>query len=302
MGKIWACATESNKTSTNQDYCLIVDNATVGICGVIVADGIGSHFKAEVAAKWCSNKLKELIESMHTIEDLDFERIYTEVKLSLFEFAKNTDEFDFTSIDKNRALGTTLICILDFEDTYYIAYTGNGSIWYIDGRFNTFGPNFYLPWNSINLLNPHSIEQEGKAALYRYLSVSDTPYKPTVLTLNKNQFLGGEILIAATDGMYSNDAVLVGKDANNTLWIKGEETMPLLYRHLSDFLINNPKDATSEDLQFTIHHYLNKLKEKQFMHDDTTLGVIISERTIDYHQGIYEKCITEQSTDEKNSN
>lgn len=301
MGRLIACATNSNKSSANQDHCITVENTKIGISGVIVADGIGSHFKAEIAANFCSKKLKEIIETIDSIEKLNFERIYKDVKLSLIEFAKTTDEFDFNAIDKNLSLGTTLICVLDCGDEYHIAYSGNGSIWQVDGRFNKFGKNFYLPWNSINLLNPHSIEQEGKAALYRYLSVSDTQHRPTVLTLSKNQFSPGEILIATTDGVFSNDAVPIGKDANSTLWIKGEETMPILYNKLSNFLSNNPIEAKNEDLEFSLNQYLNELKEKSIMHDDTTLGVIISVKTIEYHQSIYEKSINDLKSNEKSN-
>ncbi|WP_406824584.1 protein phosphatase 2C domain-containing protein [Pedobacter sp. KACC 23697] len=289
MGKLIACATDTNKNSINQDYCLVVENKIIGISGVIIADGIGSHFKSEIAAKFCSIKLKELVEQVQTIEELNFEILYRDVKISLMEFAKNSDEFDFNMIDKNSSLGTTLICILDCGNTYFIAYSGNGSIWHIDGRFNTFGKNFYLPWNSVNLLNPHTIEQDGKAALYRYLSLSDRQYLPTILILNKNQFSPGEIILATTDGIFSNDAVPIGKDSNDTIWIKGEETMPILYSQLSHFLSRNPKDAKAEDLEFVLAQYLSELKEKNIMHDDTTIGVIISENTIEYHQSIYEK-------------
>lgn len=289
MGKLIGCATDTNKNSINQDYCLVVENKIIGISGVIIADGIGSHFKSEIAAKFCSIKLKELVEQVQTIEELNFEKLYRDVKASLMEFAKNSDEFDFNTIDKNSSLGTTLICILDCGNTYFIAYSGNGSIWHIDGRFNTFGKNFYLPWNSVNLLNPHTIEQDGKAALYRYLSISDRQYLPTILILNKNQFSPGEIILATTDGIFSNDAVPIGKDSNDTIWIKGEETMPILYSQLSDFLSRNPKDAKAEDLESVLAQYLNELKEKTIMHDDTTIGVIISENTIEYHQSIYEK-------------
>ncbi len=292
MRKLIACATNTNKSSINQDYCATIDNLKIGISGVVVADGIGSHFKSEIAAKFCSTKLKEILEGLNDINELNFEKHFEDVRLALIEYAKNTDEFDFSSIDKNQSLGTTLICVIDCGKTYQIAYAGNGSVWQVDGRFNKFGKNFYLPWNSINLLNPHSIEQEGKAALYRYLSVSDIPHiqhTPTVLILSKNQSSPGEIIIATTDGVFSNDAVPIAKDANNTLWIKGEESLPILYNHLSNFLSENPRDAKNDDLERTLNQFLEELKEKSIMHDDTTIGVIISEQTIDYHQTEFEK-------------
>lgn len=301
MAQIIACATQTNKNGTNQDYCIVFSNPTLGLSGVIIADGIGSHFRSEIASSFCSKKLKEILENLNSADELNFEIFYKDVKLALIEYAKSTDDFDFNSIDKNQSLGTTLICILDDGNKYHIAYAGNGSIWHVDGRFNKFSQSYYLPWNSINLLNPHCIEQEGKAALYRYLSVSDTQYRPTILTLNKNDFAPGEIIIATTDGVYTSDAVPVGKDANETLWIKGEEAMPLLYKHLSSFLSNNPIDAKNEDLEFTLNQFLEELKEKQLMHDDTTVGAIISKRAIEFHQSIYESIQGKQMSDEENS-
>jgi len=301
MGKLIACATNTNKSSTNQDYCVILENSKIGISGVVIADGIGSHYKSELAAKFCSTKLKEILEDLNNINELNFEKHFKDVKLALIEYAKNTDEFDFSSIDKSQSLGTTLICVIDCGETYQIAYVGNGSVWQIDGRFNKFGKNFYLPWNSINLLNPHSIDQEGKAALYRYLSASDVQHRPTILILSKNQLSPGEILIATTDGIFSNDAVLIGKDTNNTLWIKGEETLSMLYHNLSSFLSINPLDAKNEDLESNLNLFLEELKEKSIMHDDTTIGIIISEKTIEYHQTEFEK-IKRTKNNEDNTN
>jgi serine/threonine protein phosphatase PrpC len=302
MAQLMACATQTNKTGTNQDSCTVFSNQSAGISGIIVADGIGSHFKAEAAAAFCSLKLKEILEHVKTVDELNFETYYCHVKLALLDFAKTTDDFDFNTIDKDKSLGTTLLCILDDGTKYHIAYAGNGSIWQVDGRFNKFSNSFYLPWNSINLLNPHSIEQEGKPALYRYLSVSDTQYRPTVFTLNKNDFIPGELLIVTSDGIFSNDAVPVGKDANGTLWIKAEEAMPLLYSHLSSFLMANPREAKNEDLEFTLNQFLAILKDKQLMHDDTTIGVLISEKAIEFHQAIYEKNSAEQFLNEENNN
>jgi PPM family protein phosphatase len=301
MAQLIACASQTNKSGTNQDYCIVFSNPTIGISGIVIADGIGSHFRAEVAASFCSKKLKQILESLKPDDELNFETFYKDVKLALIDFAKSTEEFDFNTIDKNKSLGTTLICILDDGNKYHIAYAGNGSIWQVDGRFNKFSKSFYLPWNSINLLNPHCIEQEGKAALYRYISVSDTQHRPTILTLNKNDFAPGELLIATTDGVYSNDAVPVGKDANETLWIKGEEALPLLYNHLSAFLSSNPIDAKNEDLEFALNQFLAELKEKQLMHDDTTIGVIVSERAIEFHQNLFKKNQCDQTLNEENN-
>jgi serine/threonine protein phosphatase PrpC len=265
-----------------------------------LADGIGSHYKSELASKQCVNKLKDIIENLDSLQKLDLRSHYKDVQLSLLDFAKKSEEIDFETIDKRKSLGTTLICVLDCGEYYSISYTGNGSVWHVDGRFNAFGKNYYLPWNSINLLNPHCIPEDGKSALYRYLSIYDVQFEPSVLTLQKNKFIPGEILIVTTDGIFSNDAVPVAKDQNNTIWIRGEETMPLLYSHLSKFLRSNIQVADSAMLDVALMSYLTELKSLEIMHDDTTIGVIISERTISFHQSEYEIRITSVISSETN--
>jgi hypothetical protein len=198
-------------------------------------------------------------------------------------------------------LGTTLLCALELENEFLIAYSGNGSIWHTKGSFNKFSPNRYLPWNSINLLNPHCSEEDGKAALYRYISVSDAQYLPTVIRLSKNLFTPGDIIIVTSDGVYSSDQVQIGKDESETVWIRSEESMPILYSELSDFLKKNPKETKNEDLEFALNVFLENLKTKNYMHDDTTLGVIITEKAIDFHQQFWEQEMTKKLNEKDSS-
>jgi len=280
---------KKEEESPNADYCQTLSNQTLNFSGIIIADGIGSHFKSDIASKFSCDKLKELLESLDNLENLVFKKLFKQVKSDLIEYAQKTGEFNYDAIDKNQSLSTTLICVLEFKERYEIAYIGNGCIWYVDGRFNQFSKERYLPWNAINLLNPHTIEQDGKEALYRYMSISDAQYIPTVLTLYKNMFTPGEIIIAATDGIYSNDHVPVAKDATGTLWIRGEEKMVLIYEHISRFLKDAPIEANNDDLANTLTQYLATLKEKKMMDDDCAIGVIISPNTIKYHQSLFEK-------------
>jgi len=289
MPSLYACSTATAKSSVNQDYCLPVKNDRANFIGVIVADGIGSHFKAELSSRFCAEKLKELLEQIENVAEINFELLFKEIKNGLFEFAKQSTEFNFDEINKAKSLGTTLLCALELENEFLIAYSGNGSIWHTMGSFNKFSPNRYLPWNSINLLNPHCSEEEGKAALYRYISVSDAQYLPTVIRLSKNHFTPGDIIIVTSDGVYSSDQVQIGKDDSETVWIRSEESMPMLYSELSSFLKQNPKETKNEDLKFALNIFLENLKTKNYMHDDTTLGVIITEKVIDFHQQFWEQ-------------
>jgi len=289
MTSLYACSTSTSKSTVNQDYCLDVKNEKANFIGVIVADGIGSHFKAELSSKFCCEKLKEILEKVENVNEIDFYIYFKAINNSLLEFARKSSEFDFDKINKAQSLGTTLLCALELEKEYLFAYCGNGSIWHSNGSFNKFSPSRYLPWNSINLLNPHSNEQDGREALYRYLSITDAQCIPTIIRLSKNPLTPGDIIIITTDGVYSNDQVQIGKDDNEAIWIRSEESMPILYGVLSDFLKQNPKEATNLDLESSINIFLEDLKIKNYMHDDTTLGVIISGKTIDFHQQFLEQ-------------
>lgn len=293
MNALFGCGTSTSKSSVNQDFCVTATNAHLNFSAVIVADGIGAHFKSELASQGCALKLKELLENCVDFDSLNLERFYNEIQVSLFNYAKTTTDFDINQIDRRNSLGTTLICAIDLENEYLIAYVGNGCIWHINGDFNKFADNYYLPWNSINLLNPHSIAQDGKPALYRYLSISDAKHQPTIIRLSKSKFKPGEIIVIGTDGVYSNDAVLVGKDSEGTVWIRGEETIPLLYKKLSAFLCSDD-DLSNDKLETMIHEYLADMKTEELMHDDTTIGVIISSRTLESQRRLLESEIGEQ--------
>lgn len=289
MSSLYTCTSASSKSGVNQDSCILVENSDLNFTGIIIADGIGSHFRSELGSTYACTKLKELLEATEQLEDISFETFFNQIRIGLIEWAKHTKEFDFNEINTDQSLGTTLICVIELEKEYVIAYVGNGCIWHIDGGFNQFGKNYYIPWNSINLLNPHSVEQEGKAALNRFISISNIPCSPTIIRLTKNTLSPGEIIVVATDGVYSTDQLVVGKDELETIWIKAEQTMSLLYEHLSLMLSHNPINLTSEDVKFHLNRYLDEAKEKNLMNDDMTLGVILPKRVIDYHQQFFEK-------------
>lgn len=297
-----ASSTLTHKKTANQDYHTNFRNQNLDFNCIIVADGIGSHPKSELSSKFCVSKLREILENIETSDKINFRDIFSIVKNELILYAQNTD--DITSDElKSTILGTTLICVLEFEDYYDIAYIGNGSIWHISANFNRFSANQYVPWNSINilnphivaengstecfislnLLNPHTVEENGKSALYKYFS-TDTHVSvvPTCIRLSKDKDIFGEIIVVASDGLYTNDAILAGKDDNGTVWIKGDENMILFYTMLNSLFINGTNEMTDGDVLLNIDSYLNIIKDKGLMQDDTTIGILISEQALKY--------------------
>lgn len=294
MKNLIACATDTIKAHGNQDVCEIIEGPNFR--GVVVADGIGSHYKSEVASVFCVKRFKEHLESIESVDAIDFKEIFQRVKSGLLLHVKQLP--DLEEYDDDQAFGTTLLCAVESEDEICIAYVGNGSIWHIQGNFDSFGPNRFLPWNAINLLNPHCVEEEGKSALYRYISIAETSCEPTILRLSKNKALG-DIIMVATDGVYSYDQVVIGKDPNGKVWISGEETMSLFYEILSKFLATDPLTINDSNLKNALIDYLERVKTQNLMEDDTTLGVIISSSVLERRKTI---SVTQTPADEKYSN
>lgn len=293
MKSIISFATQTHKTTINQDFACAVNNTVAEFHGVIVADGIGGHSRSELSSKFCTENLKEKLESLKNINEINFTKIFLEVKNNLILYAK-----DNLSVDelKENPLGTTLICALDLGEEYQIAYSGNGSIWQISGNFNHFGSNRYLPWNSVNLLNPHTIEEDGKSKLFRYISISDNvDATPSIIHLSKNETHFGDIIIITTDGVFTNDEVRIGKDDNDVVWSMGEESMVKLYESLNSLLSIHNSSMNEDELKLELERYLNVLKEKKIMHDDTTLGVIISPKVLQYQKFKSENSLSRNS-------
>lgn len=281
MNSIISCASQTHKRDKpNQDFCIAFDNSNLKIKGVIVSDGIGSHAFSEISSRFCAERAKEKLQTLENLP-IDFKTIFFEIKKELEEFVIN----ELTKDDLNKTtLGTTLICAVETLDEYQIAYVGNGSIWQISGNFNHFGKAIALPWNSINLLNPHTIEQKGKSVLYKYISIADVSTIPSIIKLSKNEDAFGDIIIITSDGVYTSDEAKIGKDDNGVIWEMGEDTMIELYKTLDIFFSDNPSEATNVDLEFELNKYLTLLRHRDIMDDDTTLGVIISQKAIDYQQ------------------
>lgn len=268
----------------NQDYISIFKNERLLINGIIVADGLGSHYLAEKGSEYCVLKLKKILEEYDECT-IDFNKIYTDILNSL-KFEAETNESVGKLEDKSKVLGTTLICIVEFIDKFVISYVGNGSIWHVRGNFTHFSEQRYLPWSAINLLNPHTVEENGKEALYKYFSYesSEDNVIPTTFEISKDNKLYGDIFIVSTDGLDSIDHTPVAKDKEGGLWISGEPKMELLYKKLKSVLIKKSFDIIDIELE----SFCNEVKERKMMDDDISFGIIITEQVLNYHRQLNE--------------
>lgn len=271
-----AAVTKSNKQE-NQDCFSKISNPKLQIYGVVVADGIGSFSHAKDAARIVTSSVSYSINQLEDINELNFEIIFSEAKNKLIEFAREKG-----LVTEGKALGTTLIVAVHHPtpnrsyDTIKVAYVGNGAIWHLRGNFNHFNESQLLPWNALNYLNPHSIQEGGKEALYKLISVSDNMNEaiPSVLTFRADNHFG-DIIMICTDGIYSYDQIQIGKDSLGRTWISGEKSMSLFYSELNDYF-----KVGKTDLENFLHNYLQKLNEMEELDDDATIAVFITDNAI----------------------
>jgi len=271
-------ATASLK-DVNQDYCICKRFDKIGYTAVAVADGLGSYTNAEKAAGFVCKKLMSILDGYNLGQKFRLEHIFEEINHALREFAEKDSNGDFSAL----SYGTTLLCCLENQEEIMLGYVGNGGIFHIRGNFEVFPKTQYLPWNSVNLLNPHSIPENGRNALYKLLQPNKTTYEqsiPSIINLNKDEDLFGDIIVVCSDGIYSYDEVSIGKDAQGRIWVSGEESMSIFYNMLSQYV--KKEKITNESLSSFLSDFLSELKVKKLVDDDVSIGVLFTNKAIEY--------------------
>ena len=83
------------------------------------------------------------------------------------------------------------------------------------------------------------------------------------------------MFIITTDGVYSSDHAIAGKDDEGEIWIPSTAQFGLLNDYLKNYVEGN-EEINDETLNQMLVRYLAHIKEAKIMDDDTTLGVFIS--------------------------
>lgn len=264
----------------NQDACASSENA------IVVADGLGSFFRAEVASDFAAkalNKKLEAAEPAQLNQSQWFEKAFEEVQQ---EF-KNSPVADLAAVPdthkRDQAFGTTLLCAAAHEDLLTVAYVGNGAILHLRGGFNEFPGMYVLPWNAVNYLNPHSIPEDGRNAMNRYIAPISESYQavPTVLQLRQDLQGAGDIVVVCSDGIHAADQVQVGRDSEGRIWQSGDQQLVILYQMLGQFLLQTERSAS--DLEVMLERYLDRLADAKLISDDCTVGVLITPTALAYY-------------------
>jgi PPM family protein phosphatase len=286
-----AVATATNK-KLNQDACAVVRHEAYALDGIVVADGVGSHYGAELASTTCVASIRETLESASDIE-INLHCAFSRAREALAAaIAAQTNELP-PELDWNNAFGTTLLCAFESLHSIRLAYVGNGAIFHIRGNFNIFPENHLVPWTALNYLNPHTLPKNGKNVLYKILSPrgSMPEATPTVLTLTKDEHLFGDIILVCSDGIYSYDQAAIGTDADGRVWISAEESIRLFFTHLKKFF--EADIYTDAALTSALGGYLDDIRSKQLMTDDCSIGLLITPAALRYQASLKSHLIGE---------
>jgi hypothetical protein len=280
-----AAASTTNK-AVNQDAHMVVRNGKVPLSAVIVGDGLGSHYGAEIASQLAVETVAQHLRICETANDVDAQHLFSAAGEAIYAYASQDGLQLPPNLNWDEAFGTTLLCCVETEDEVTIAYLGNGAVFHIRGNFNTFPKSQLLPWTAVNYLNPHSIPQDGRNPLYKLLSPRRQTHAmvPTILTLGKDNQLVGDIVMVCSDGIYSYDQTPIGKDDQGNVWISGERTICRFFDFLADFFAN--ESQTEGDLETTLQAYLADLQVKNLVSDDCTLAVLISNQTMRFQRSL----------------
>lgn len=272
-----ATATITNK-SENQDYKGEVERNDFK--ALFIADGLGSYKYAKLSSeKVIDFFVNEVNKFQDNINKIKFKEVFKQTKHKLIAYANEVISEDEKQEDN--LFGTTLISVLEIEDKIKVSYTGNGSIWHIRGNFNEFPSSYLFPWNAVNVLNPHTVPENGKEALYRLIS-NNNDYSeciPSIIELEKDTEYG-EIIMICTDGIYSGDQIKAGKN-DKGIWVKYEPLMLKFFEYISHFFKNNQL-YNKVSIEQTLNQYLDEIKP--MLDDDATIGILISQKTLNYQK------------------
>ncbi len=275
---IIATATNTNK-SENQDSKGEFITSDFG--AMFIADGLGSYKYPKSSSERVVDFFINAVKKAENISAFNSSELFINAKQKLIDFANEniTEE----ERKEDNLFGTTAISIIEVENKIKIAYVGNGAIWHIRGNFNVFPTSYLFPWNAVNILNPHTIPEDGKEALYKLIS-NNTDLKeciPSIIEIEKDDEFG-DIFMICTDGVYSEDQLKAGKN-DKGIWVKYETSMLKFFEHLQRFFKTNPA-YLKESLEQIAVQYLEELKPT--LDDDATIGILITSKTLNYQNEI----------------
>lgn len=274
----------SSNRENNQDAFCQSSISKSNIHVIAIADGIGSAYKAEVGSQFVATKAVELVsQALISGKEVDYKEIFAETQKQLHQKVEAEFAADLSSLQSN-SFGTTLIVAVDQPETFTIAYVGNGCAYHLFGNVTKFPADFYIPWNAINLLNPHTFpdKMSKKESLYKFVSyevLDPEQLVPAIVSVNKCHD-SGDIFVVGTDGLDSSDHVMFGR-ANNAVWQVSKPNIHLFCTELQR-LTESAAPVDEGHLGQMLEGFMDAMKKTGQMDDDTTVGIVVSAQALQY--------------------
>ncbi|MDR0830108.1 MAG: protein phosphatase 2C domain-containing protein [Prevotellaceae bacterium] len=266
-GSICYSASMSSKKENEDTF---VNLSVNGLHLFAVADGLGSYSAAADASRYAIDFIRKNADKI-TPDRAVLSQIFQDIASNLHRLAEDDK---YKGKDRENLLGTTLIVGIESAEEVTFAYLGNGAIIHVRGSIGDF-PQKNDPWYAVSLLNPHTVPEKGKEALYRLLSDDESVnVKPTIISVSKDDSLGDAFIIC-TDGIYSADQIELFRHQQIGLLIKFDEHLLSLYDLLRK-LQSDETDNRAETLKTEADLFLESNKAK--FDDDATLAILLTSK------------------------
>jgi hypothetical protein len=242
----------------NQDYADFNDNS------LIICDGIGEFTDSGKVAK--------------LVVDQFINNNYSK----LTDLIDDNDRVKY--LNQNIIGGTTFISAVKINniDKIQLEYLGNGGIIHLHGDFSS-NLNSEEPYRYGEIMIPH-ITPNG--ALTKHISHNSKKNELTSskLSLNLNYFTG-DIILLYSDGISSLEDKVILRDNENRFWRNENPAIQLILKELNLFLKSNNSIETFQNnlIEFN-EKILEKLKIENYLEDDASLGIIITEKVLNYYK------------------
>lgn len=242
IGGLIACATHKGLKEENQDRCRCGDLDSFKI--LVLADGVTRSLRGGQAADIAVNTFYDVIKESCVSGSMDIMTFKRAYKLTV-ENLKQAAKYDIS--ESENKFETTIIAIVESEDRFFITYLGDGRIYLIRGDLE----------QGIQLMVTHRVGFALGGALAPYGLLSNPVYIE-----HSKSFNAGEIIVAGTDGAFE---------------LETEEYTPVI-KQVLDKLRNKNVLRDNGTLTEALNTLLQELAKSRSLHDNASLGVIITER------------------------
>lgn len=248
----------------NQDYSEYY--ITKKSSGLIICDGIGefvgSRVVAELVVKYFLGKVNIFGKKL---------------QITINHLAKKVKLLDIKG-------GTTFIrAIISNNSRVDISYLGNGGIIRFAGDFAT-NPVSSVPYRYSELMFP-DITPSGELNKHISHISGNKELNLNNINLNLNN-VNGDILLFYSDGISSLENNVIVEDENNNLWRNESLIVQYIIKRLHEFLKDLGDGNFQELLTGFNKDILEDLKKNNYLEDDASLGIIITEKVLEYYKGL----------------